>query len=102
MINTILFDLDGTLSTAWGQAAVVTMTRGSRPWGSFLVCCGRTWVGGGGRREDGMASLMDRIKAYLHSPKGRQTVEQGKRMARDPRNQQKARRFLDKFRSKRH
>ncbi|MDA0645987.1 MULTISPECIES: hypothetical protein [Nonomuraea] len=49
-----------------------------------------------------MASLMDRVRAYMRSPKGRQTVESAKRMARDPRNQHKARHFLDKFRSRRH
>ncbi|MBT2226744.1 hypothetical protein [Nonomuraea sp. NEAU-A123] len=49
-----------------------------------------------------MATLMDRVRAYLRSPKGRQTVEKAKRMARDPNNQRKARQFLDRFRSKRH
>jgi hypothetical protein len=47
-------------------------------------------------------TLMDRVRAYLNSPKGRQQIEKAKRMASDPRNQQKARRFLDKFRSRRH
>ncbi|MGI5271803.1 hypothetical protein ACQEUU_21805 [Nonomuraea sp. CA-218870] len=46
-----------------------------------------------------MATLMDRVRAYMRSPKGRQAVESAKRMARDPRNQHKARRFLDRFRS---
>ncbi|MGN9781615.1 hypothetical protein ACTMTF_09320 [Nonomuraea sp. ZG12] len=46
--------------------------------------------------------LMDRVRAYMRSPQGRQTVEKAKRMARDPQNKQKARRFLDKFRSRRH
>jgi hypothetical protein len=41
-----------------------------------------------------MTTLMDRVRAYLRSPKGRQTVEK--------RNQQKARRFLDRLRSRRH
>lgn len=49
-----------------------------------------------------MATLMDRVRAYLRSPKGRQTIEKAKRAAQDPRNQQKARRFLDRFRSRRH
>ncbi len=46
-------------------------------------------------------ALMDKLRAYLRSPQGRQTVEKAKRMARDPHNQQKARHFLDKFRSRR-
>jgi hypothetical protein len=49
-----------------------------------------------------MTSLMNRVRAYLRSPKGRQSVESAKRMARDPRNQQKARGFLSRFRSRRH
>lgn len=49
-----------------------------------------------------MAKLMDRVRAYMRSPKGRQQVEKAKRMARDPRNQQKARRLLDRFRGRRH
>ncbi|WP_205315273.1 hypothetical protein [Nonomuraea lactucae] len=49
-----------------------------------------------------MASLMDRVRAYLRSPHGRQTVDKAKRMAGDPDNQRKARQFLDKLRSRRH
>jgi hypothetical protein len=49
-----------------------------------------------------MATLMDRVRAYLRSPKGRQQVERAKQLARDPRNQQKARHFLDRFRGRRH
>ncbi|MET7461047.1 hypothetical protein [Nonomuraea sp. NPDC005501] len=48
-----------------------------------------------------MATLMDKLRAYLRSPQGQQTIEKAKRMANDPRNQDKARRFLDKFRTKR-
>lgn len=49
-----------------------------------------------------MTKLMERVRAYMRSPQGKQTVDKGKRMARDPHTQQKARRFLDKFRSRRH
>jgi hypothetical protein len=49
-----------------------------------------------------MTKLMERVRAYMRSPQGRQTVEKAKRMARDRHNQQKARRFLDRFRSRRH
>ncbi|WP_326639297.1 hypothetical protein OIE67_11375 [Nonomuraea fuscirosea] len=48
-----------------------------------------------------MATVIDRVRAYLRSPKGRQNVEKVKRMARDPHNQEKARRFLSRWRSRR-
>ncbi|MFE3452827.1 hypothetical protein ACFXJ8_28265 [Nonomuraea sp. NPDC059194] len=47
-------------------------------------------------------TLMDKVRAYLRSPQGKQTIEKAKRMANDPHNQEKARRFLSRFRSKRH
>jgi hypothetical protein len=49
-----------------------------------------------------MTKLMERVRAYMRSPQGKQTVEKAKRMAHDPHHQQKARRFMDKFRSRRH
>ncbi|SDI14962.1 hypothetical protein [Nonomuraea jiangxiensis] len=49
-----------------------------------------------------MATLMDRVRAYLRSPKGRQNIEKAKRMARDPRTQEKARGLLNRWRSRRH
>jgi hypothetical protein len=53
-----------------------------------------------------MATLIDRVRAYLRSPKGRQQVEEAKQKAeewaQDPRNQQKARRLLERFRGRRH
>ncbi|WP_171074899.1 hypothetical protein [Nonomuraea basaltis] len=49
-----------------------------------------------------MATLMDRVRAYLRSPKGRQNIDKAKRMAQDPGTQQKLRRFLDRLRSRRH
>ncbi|WP_169789038.1 hypothetical protein [Nonomuraea candida] len=49
-----------------------------------------------------MATLMDRVRAYLRSPKGRANMEKAKQLARDPRNQQKARRLLERFRGRRH
>ncbi|MEU4546667.1 hypothetical protein [Nonomuraea dietziae] len=49
-----------------------------------------------------MATIIDRVRAYLRSPQGRQTMDKAKRMARDPHNQQKARGFLERFRSRRH
>jgi hypothetical protein len=49
-----------------------------------------------------MATLIDRVRAYLRSPKGKQQIERAKRMARDPRNQNKARQLLARLRGRRH
>ncbi|MFI6388591.1 hypothetical protein ACIBHY_04155 [Nonomuraea sp. NPDC050547] len=48
-----------------------------------------------------MATIIDRVRAYLRSPRGRQNVEKAKRLARDPRTRQKARGFLDRLRGRR-
>lgn len=48
-----------------------------------------------------MASLADRIRRFLHSPQGRQARMRAERIARDPRNQAKARQLLRRF-GKRH
>jgi len=45
-----------------------------------------------------MASIVQRIKDYLQTPRGRQNVEKAKTMARDPRNQQRLRRLMDQWR----
>lgn len=45
-----------------------------------------------------MASLVDQIRRYFSSPQGRRNVEKAKAMARDPRNQQKLRQFMNRFR----
>ncbi|MFC4056912.1 hypothetical protein ACFOWE_01310 [Planomonospora corallina] len=45
-----------------------------------------------------MASLISRIRGYLSSPQGRRNIEQAKRMARDPRNRQRARGLLARLR----
>ncbi|GGK78387.1 hypothetical protein Ppa06_41320 [Planomonospora parontospora subsp. parontospora] len=45
-----------------------------------------------------MASLIARIRTYLSSPQGRRNLEKAKTMARDPRNQQKARGLLARLR----
>jgi hypothetical protein len=42
--------------------------------------------------------IMDRIRSFLASPRGRQITDQGRRMAADPRNQQRARGLLARFR----
>ncbi len=45
--------------------------------------------------------LLDRIKKFLSSPQGRRLTEQGRRLASDPRNQQRARGLLARFRGRR-
>ncbi|GAA5138902.1 hypothetical protein GCM10023320_74060 [Pseudonocardia adelaidensis] len=42
--------------------------------------------------------LMDRIRAFLASPQGRRLTDQGRRMASDPRNRERARSFLARLR----
>jgi hypothetical protein len=45
-----------------------------------------------------VASIIDRIKKFLHSPQGRNARNRAERLARDPRTQAKARRLLAKVR----
>jgi hypothetical protein len=42
--------------------------------------------------------LLDRIRTFLASPQGRRMTDQGKRMAADPRNRERARSFLARLR----
>ncbi|GGP82007.1 hypothetical protein GCM10010140_08350 [Streptosporangium pseudovulgare] len=55
----------------------------------------------GKRWEDTMATMIDRIRRYLAGPQGRRTVERVKVMARDPRNQQRARELMARLRGNR-
>jgi len=48
--------------------------------------------------EFGMASLVDRLKRFLHSPQGRQARARAERLARDPRTQAKVRGILARLR----
>ncbi|GGS70315.1 hypothetical protein GCM10010156_31450 [Planobispora rosea] len=48
-----------------------------------------------------MASLISRVRAYLSTPQGRRNLEKAKTMARDPRNQQRARSLLARLTGKR-
>ncbi|MDQ1505637.1 MAG: hypothetical protein QOD57_3364 [Actinomycetota bacterium] len=48
-----------------------------------------------------MAGLLNRIKGFLRSPKGRALTEKGRRMASDPRNRERARDAAARFRRKR-
>ncbi|MHA6796066.1 hypothetical protein ACVGVM_21510 [Pseudonocardia bannensis] len=45
--------------------------------------------------------LLGRITRFLSSPQGRRLTEQGRRLASDPRNQQRARSLLARFRGRR-
>jgi hypothetical protein len=43
-------------------------------------------------------SLMQRIRTFLTSPEGRRLTDQGRRMAADPRNRDRARGLLARLR----
>ncbi|MEZ0072580.1 hypothetical protein ABH927_001918 [Planotetraspora sp. GP83] len=45
-----------------------------------------------------MASMVERIKEFFRSPQGKRAVGRARTMARDPRNQQRVRQFLDRWR----
>jgi hypothetical protein len=45
-------------------------------------------------------SLMQRIRTFLASPQGRRLTDQGRRMAADPRNRERARGFLARLRKR--
>ncbi|MEJ8639254.1 MULTISPECIES: hypothetical protein [Streptomyces] len=47
-----------------------------------------------------MAGILDRIKSFARSPKGRRMIEQGRRAAADPRKRAQAKETLRKFRSR--
>jgi hypothetical protein len=42
--------------------------------------------------------ILSRIRSFLSSPQGRRVTDQGRRMAADPRNRQRARGMLDRLR----
>ncbi|MEU9884133.1 hypothetical protein AB0M95_04425 [Sphaerisporangium sp. NPDC051017] len=44
--------------------------------------------------------MVERIKEYLRSAKGRENVEKAKTMARDPQNQRKLRELVDRWRAR--
>lgn len=48
-----------------------------------------------------MASIVQRIREYLHSPKGRESVEKAKTATRDPEKRQRLRRLMDQWRGHR-
>lgn len=47
-----------------------------------------------------MASLLDKLKRFLHSPQGRNITQQAKQMARDPHKRAQAQQMLRKFRKR--
>jgi hypothetical protein len=48
-----------------------------------------------------MATLSQRIRAFLTSPKGQRLIQQGQRQLAKPENQQRLRRLLAKLRGRR-
>ena len=48
-----------------------------------------------------MAGLLNRIKNFMRSPKGRQMTDRAREMAKDPHNRERARRAAQRFRRKR-
>jgi hypothetical protein len=44
--------------------------------------------------------LLQRIRTFLASPEGKRLTEQGRRMATDPRNRERARGFLARLRGR--
>jgi hypothetical protein len=44
--------------------------------------------------------LLQRIRAFLVTPQGRRLTDQGRRMAADPRNRERARGFLARLRAR--
>jgi hypothetical protein len=44
--------------------------------------------------------LLQRIRAFLASPQGRRLTDQGRRMAADPRNRERARGLLARLRGR--
>ena len=47
-----------------------------------------------------MASIWQRLTAFLRSPQGRKLTDQVKRAAQDPKNQQRAKDALKRFRKR--
>lgn len=43
-------------------------------------------------------ALLDKIRNFLRSPQGRKLADEGKRLASDPRNQQRAKSLLARLR----
>ncbi|MCE0766211.1 hypothetical protein LWC35_25385 [Pseudonocardia kujensis] len=44
--------------------------------------------------------IVERVKRFLQSPRGRQLTDQGRRLAADPRNRERARRMVTRFRNR--
>jgi hypothetical protein len=51
--------------------------------------------------ENAMASLSQRLRAFLASPQGKRVVEQGQRELAKPENQRKLRQLLAKLQNRR-
>jgi hypothetical protein len=55
-------------------------------------CAGR------GARVSAAMPILDRIRSFLASPQGRRVTDHGRRLAADPRNQERARGLLARLR----
>ncbi|MEV0900154.1 hypothetical protein [Actinoplanes sp. NPDC049802] len=49
-----------------------------------------------------MATITQRIQAFLHSPRGRQIVDKGRREMAKPENQQRLRGLIARFQNRGH
>lgn len=52
-------------------------------------------------KENAMAGLLNRIKSFMRSPRGRQMTTKAGEMAKDPRNRGRARDAVQRFRRRR-
>jgi hypothetical protein len=68
--------------------------------GLGVVVLGMPLVGNRAK-EIVMAGLLNRIKNFMRSPKGRQMTSKAQQMAKDPRNRERARQAAQKLRRKR-
>lgn len=48
-----------------------------------------------------MAGLFNKIKTFMRSPKGQQMTNKARELAKDPRNRERARQAVTRFRRKR-
>jgi hypothetical protein len=80
---------------------VKSLTSDAAPYPRREPCVSDTVFGHPGetaRPQEIPVPLLDRIRAFLAGPQGRRLKEQGRRYASDPRNQQRARNALARFR----
>jgi hypothetical protein len=62
---------------------------------------GYVWFDETRGKEPLMAGLFNKIKSFMRSPRGRQVTTKAREMARDPRNRERARSAVQRFRRRR-